>query len=195
MKIHSVFRFYVSCATLPHWDSRSKNKSKCEARACCAVSNLVLCLWPRNLFIFCHWPWSSGRLIYLLANRLKPQIFIVVAQSLQLCLTLCHPMACSPPGSSVPVIFQAGIRQWVALPSSRGSSWPKDRTESPAFPALQVESLPAEPSYPWVNLCVFVLMCMCTQVASKLQFFICQLLSWIFIYCGNVWSFSIPWIQ
>ena len=44
------------------------------------------------------------------------------AQSLQSCLTLCDPMDCSPPGSSVHAIFQARILEWVAMPSSRGSS-------------------------------------------------------------------------
>ena len=46
----------------------------------------------------------------------------------QLCLTLCNPMDGSPPGSSVHEIFQAGILEWVAMPSSRGSSWPRDQT-------------------------------------------------------------------
>ena len=46
----------------------------------------------------------------------------------QLCLTLCSPMDCSPLGSSVYGIFQARILEWVAVPSSRGSSQPSDRT-------------------------------------------------------------------
>ena len=50
------------------------------------------------------------------------------AQSLQLCLTLCEPMDCSPPGSSVHGIFQARILEWVAIPSSRRSSRTRDRT-------------------------------------------------------------------
>ena len=33
----------------------------------------------------------------------------------QLCLTLCDPMDCSPPGSSVHGIFQARILEWVAI--------------------------------------------------------------------------------
>ena len=36
--------------------------------------------------------------------------------------TLCNPMECSPPGSSVHGILQARILEWVAMPSSRGSS-------------------------------------------------------------------------
>ena len=40
--------------------------------------------------------------------------------------TLCHPMDCSPPGSSVHVISQARILEWVAISFSRGSSPPRD---------------------------------------------------------------------
>ena len=37
------------------------------------------------------------------------------------------PTDCSPPGSTVHGIFQARILEWVAISSSRGSSWPRDR--------------------------------------------------------------------
>ena len=47
-----------------------------------------------------------------------------VAQS---CPTLCDPMDCCPPGSSVLGILQARIPEWVCMPSSRGSSRPRDR--------------------------------------------------------------------
>ena len=50
----------------------------------------------------------------------------VHAQSLQSCLTLWDSMDCSPSGSSVHGILQARILEWVARPSSRGSSWPGD---------------------------------------------------------------------
>ena len=50
------------------------------------------------------------------------------AKLLQSCLTLCDPMGCSPPGSFVHGILQARILEWVAIPSSRGSSWARDRT-------------------------------------------------------------------
>ena len=47
-------------------------------------------------------------------------------KSPQLCLTLCDPMDCSPPGSSAHGISQARILEWAAMPSSRGSSCPRD---------------------------------------------------------------------
>ena len=48
----------------------------------------------------------------------------------QLCLTLCDPMDCSLSGSSVHGILQARILEWAVMPSSRGSSWPRDRPRS-----------------------------------------------------------------
>ena len=50
-------------------------------------------------------------------------------QLLQSCLTLHHPMGCSPPGSSVHGIFQARILEWFAIHFSRGSSGPRDWTQ------------------------------------------------------------------
>ena len=46
----------------------------------------------------------------------------------QLCLTLCHPMDCGPPGSSLHGDPQARILEWIVTSFSRGSSQPRDRT-------------------------------------------------------------------
>ena len=55
-------------------------------------------------------------------------LFLVSAKSFQSCPTLCDPMDCSPPGSYVHGILQARILEWVTIPSSRGSSQPRDQT-------------------------------------------------------------------
>ena len=52
------------------------------------------------------------------------------------CLTLCSPMDCSPPGSSVHGIFQARILKRVALSFSRGSSWLGSNPRLPHWQAL-----------------------------------------------------------
>ena len=57
-----------------------------------------------------------------------PRVTHERAKSLQSCPTLCNPMDCSPPGSSVHGILQARILEWVAVPSSKGSFQPKDQT-------------------------------------------------------------------
>ena len=46
----------------------------------------------------------------------------------QSCPTLCDPMDCSLPGSSLHGILQAIVLECVAISFSRGSSWPRDRT-------------------------------------------------------------------
>ena len=45
----------------------------------------------------------------------SPYVCVLVTQS---CPTLCDPMTCSPPGSSVHGILQARILEWVAIPFS-----------------------------------------------------------------------------
>ena len=52
----------------------------------------------------------------------------VLCLVVQSCPTLCDPMNCSLPGSSVHGILQARILEWVAMPSFRGSSQSRDVT-------------------------------------------------------------------
>ena len=50
------------------------------------------------------------------------------SEATQLCPTLCNPMDCSLPGSSLHGILQARVLEWVAISFSRGSSQLRDRT-------------------------------------------------------------------
>ena len=68
-------------------------------------------------------PPGKPKNMYMYMNMYQ---FSPVAQS---CPTLCNPMDCSPPGSSIHGILQARILEWVAISSSRGSSRPRDRTQ------------------------------------------------------------------
>ena len=61
----------------------------------------------------------SGRLLLIFSAR-------VHAELLQSCLTLCDSMDDSPSGSSVHGTLQARVMEWVAMPSSRGSFWPRE---------------------------------------------------------------------
>ena len=63
---------------------------------------------------------------YLRVHLFLHKILDVCAKSLQSCLTLCNPMDCGPPGSSAHWILQARTLEWVAMPSSKGSSRPRD---------------------------------------------------------------------
>ena len=57
----------------------------------------------------------------------KSQIATAAAKSLQSCLTLCKPMAYSPPSSSVHGIVQARILEWVTMTSCRVPYQPRDQ--------------------------------------------------------------------
>ena len=75
------------------------------------------------------------------------------AKLLQSCLALCDPMDCSPPSSSLHGILQPRILEQVAVPSSRGSSWPRVESASLLFSLYwQAGSLPlVSPGKPWVG--------------------------------------------
>ena len=83
---------------------------------------------------------SLFTIIKLMYYNKKTKGIVKVAQS---CLTLCNPMNCSLPDSSVHGILQARILEWVAIPFFSGSPQPRDRTWSPT---LQADSSPSEPS-------------------------------------------------
>ena len=89
-------------------------------------------LWPqkwgksnRHSWSPTSWTGRSGE-----TGPLMPASSILASAAspvcIQKCPTLCDPMDCSPPGSSVCEISQAKILEWVAISSSRGSSWPRD---------------------------------------------------------------------
>ena len=61
---------------------------------------------------------------------------------IQSCLTLCDPMDCSLPGSSVHGILRARTLEWVVILFSRDR--PNPGTE-PRSPAVRADSLPSEP--------------------------------------------------
>ena len=95
-------------------------------------------IWmPGGLLVQCegpNWGWGTHvrllrreRLLFL-GERMSWSFLCVCTRSLQSCLALCNPMDQSPPGSSVHVILQARILEWVAIPFSRGSSRPRDQT-------------------------------------------------------------------
>ena len=89
------------------------------------------------LIIVNYW---MGRFIQWAANRLdlmtcSPLPFRRKWASVccHLCLTLCNPVDCSPPGSSVRGILQTRMLEWVAISSSRILLNPGIESASPAF--------------------------------------------------------------
>ena len=66
--------------------------------------------------------WLSPFAVYLRLSQFVNQLCAVLCLAAQPCPTLCDPMDRSLPGSSVHETLQARILEWVAMPSSRGSS-------------------------------------------------------------------------
>ena len=88
----------------------------------------ALCIsWPK------YWSFSfsispSNELISFRMDWLSDRSEVKWSEVAQLCLTLCNPVDCSLPGSSLHGILQARILEWVTTSSSWGSSWPRDQT-------------------------------------------------------------------
>ena len=97
---------------------------------CSYLSALYTCVEPisqvcssQSLALQPHWPHQSQS-----PCPSHKEGVCVCAKSLQSYLTLCDPVGYSSPCSSVHTFLQARILEWAAVPSSRGSSWPKDGT-------------------------------------------------------------------
>ena len=63
-------------------------------------------------------------------SRKSRHLLCVHRKSLRSCPTRCHPLDCSPPGSSDHGILQTRILEWVIMPSSRGFTGPRDQTHA-----------------------------------------------------------------
>ena len=73
--------------------------------------------------VFFHFRWFRKKTDTPLIFTASVSVSLLCMHA-KLCLTLCDPMHCSLPGSSVRGILQARILEWVAMPSSRGSPYP-----------------------------------------------------------------------
>ena len=72
-------------------------------------------------------------------------------------LTICDPVDCSPPGSSVHGISQARILEGLTISFSRGSSQPRDQITSPESPAFVGEFFATEaPGKPQTGTILYV---------------------------------------
>ena len=94
------------------------------------------CLWafvfPRNIddMFLSYIPQKGISVVSLLYKQHFHNVWsLVKVLTVHSCPTLCDPMDCSPPGSSVHGILQARILEWVAIPFSRASSQLRDQTQ------------------------------------------------------------------
>ena len=122
------------------------------------------------LHSLCHqmktqqWPQDWKRSILILTPKKDPKNVLnmgqlhsfpmLVSEVTQSCPTLCNPMDCSLPGSSVHGIFQARILEWVAISHSRESSQPSDQTHISCISCIGGQILYHCTTWeaPWVDL-------------------------------------------
>ena len=91
----------------------------------------MLAIWSLVPLPFLKPAWTSGKSRFMYCWSLAWRILSITllecaaaaAKSLRSCPTLCDPMDCSLPGSSIHGIFQARILEWVAIAFSGNSSW------------------------------------------------------------------------
>ena len=89
----------------------------------------LACDVTQGLTVLCIWLCSLAPLLTCLGRLTGLREGMrYLGQPTPVGLTLCNPMDYSPPGSSIHGILQARILEWVAMPSSRGSSQPRDQT-------------------------------------------------------------------
>ena len=107
---------------------------------------------------------------------------------IQLCPTFCDPIDCSPPGSSVHGILQARILEWVAISSSRGSSWPGDQTCVSCTPASAGSFFTTEPPARFPIAILYSFLFLFAKSANPTYNVKCF---WILLVCQriNPWAF------
>ena len=112
-------------------DLLSEHPAKRAVRAASLQKPLISATFPFKAFFLYFLAnktlkFYKARLIYtytLMHTMMSPE-----SEVAQPCPTLCDPMDCSPPGSSVQGIFQARTLEWGAISFSRGSSQLRDQT-------------------------------------------------------------------
>ena len=105
-------------------------------RSLCGIFILVPLLLDLHLRHIAGWP-VCGHLMFTKVEikYLECWFFLWILNSTkwsavaQSCPSLCDPMDCSLAGSSVHGIFQAIVLEWIVISFSRGSSWPRGRTQ------------------------------------------------------------------
>ena len=124
--------------------------------------------WP---MLLCPLHWQMGSLSLVPPRKPQSVSCSVVSDSLQL-------IDCGPPDSFVDVILQAGILEWVAMPSSRGSSSLRNQTQVSFIAArfLTFTIWATRKSTMWVA-CGYIRVCTCYPLPSLSEMVPCALVS------------------
>ena len=120
-----------------------------------------ICLWRTYALKYF---WRTGKYMHI--------CMFSVTQS-----SLCSPMDCSPPGSSVHGILQARILEWVAMPSSRRSFQPRDWTCVSCGSCISGRFFTTEP----LGKSLYVLTCTICSWWTLCEISVCPSFIWSFV--------------
>ena len=123
-KLHGGMHDICFCklSKAPSEITSSQLLSSLLCQSCCSGSSFLLKEIRGKCYSSCN---KVGLLSYRNVYLVKSVLCCSVAQS---CPTLCNPMVCHQPGSSVHGILQARILKWLAISYSSESSQPRDQT-------------------------------------------------------------------
>jgi len=92
------------------------------------ISDSLLSLQPGKLiYDNTYYQFKKDELYFILHYSMYNFLCVFLCDSRSVISDSLQSLDCSPPGSSVHGILQARILEWVAIPFSRGSFWPKDQ--------------------------------------------------------------------
>ena len=139
---------------------RDENTCLCLTLSCRGMTHCFTTLTASavNLSLM---PFTGSLLLFLVSWKLLPGVDVVYVNHLVMSNSLQLHELCGSPGSSVHGISQAKILEWIAIPFSRGSFWPRDQTQVSCN--LQADSSPSEPPgkpLEWVLHCIKYFYCM-----------------------------------
>ena len=135
----------MSYSLWPHGLQHARHPCPILTPGVCSISCSLATVYLKCVNFYCRANWSSLHmcmhiymyvLYFIFSIVFYHKILSIVLFAIQYvcsvahsCPTLCNPMDCSPPGSSVHWILQVRILEWVAMPSSRVSSQPRGWTQ------------------------------------------------------------------
>ena len=130
-----------------------------------------------------QWKWFFGYDTESVSNKSKNKQVDLQLQFFcnflaQLCLTLCDPMDCSLPGSSLHGIFQARVLEWVAISFSRVSSQPRGQTQVSCIPGRRFNLWATRESY-----IILKMFCIAEETINKMKR---QLTEWEKVFVNHI---------
>ena len=135
--VHGIFQ-----ARVLEWVTLFSSRESSQPRGW----TLISCIGRQILY---HWATWEALYIYIYRERESRE-----SEVTQSCLTLCDPVDCSLPGSSIHGILKARILKWVAISFSRGSSRSRNRTPISHIAGRRFTLWATREAYIYILVCI-----------------------------------------